>query len=297
MAIRPPSLRSIAAFEAVARLGSFAKAAQELHLTQSAISHSVRALEERIGEALIDRSKTTATLTPTGATLASRVRVSLSLLNEAFQMESTAARSTLVVSALGSVAERLLVPRLPSFFSAHADIEIHLHATRRLADLKNGEADIAIRFGPGHWPGLSAALLARDTVFPVASPHYRGGHLPQALSDLSECDIIVHPAISWQLWLEAADAPNNLKRGQLTTDDAALMIQAAIAGCGVALVNEKLVREDLAAGRLVKLFGTEASDDYAHWVVWDNSSPKLATILRFVEWARGEFATLDLPGP
>ena len=295
MAIRPPSLRSIAAFEAVARLGSFAKAAQELHLTQSAISHSVRALEERLGETLFDRGKTSATLTPTGATLASRVRVSLSLLNEAFQVERTAARSTLVVSALGSIAERLVVPRLPAFFSSHPDIEIHLHATRRLADIKNGEADIAIRFGPGHWPGLSSALLARDTVFPVASPHYRAGNLPRTLSDLRECEIIVHPAISWQLWLEAADAANDLRRGQLTTDDASLMIHAAIAGCGVALVNEKLVRADLAAGRLVKLFDTEAADDYAHWVVWDNSSPKLATILQFVEWARAEFAALELP--
>lgn len=284
MAIRPPSLRAIAAFEAAARLGSFARAAEELHLTHSAVSHAVRTLEERLGTSLFERGKNVVTLTQDGTTLASRVRLSLDLLSEAFDLAPTTSRSKLVVSALGSVANRILVPRLPEFFALRPDVEVELQATRRLADIKGGEADVAIRFGRGQWPGLSSKLLSKDTVFPVAAPHYRGGALPRTTAELAEADLIIHPAISWRVWLDGSGAPEAPRRGQLATDDSLLMIKAAIVGCGVALVNGTLVRDDLAEGRLVKLFDLEVDDDYAHWAVWDGGSPRLSNIVQFVDW-------------
>jgi LysR family glycine cleavage system transcriptional activator len=293
MAIRPPSLRAIAAFEAAARLGSFAKAAEELNLSQSAVSHAVRTLEERLGEILFDRSRSAVVLTQAGATLASRVRLSLSLLNEAFETISEPQRMRLVVSTLGSVAEKLVIPRLPAFFALYPDIEIELHASRRLADLKNHEADVAVRFGQGQWPGLTAVELAKDKVFPVASPHYLAKVMGDSKDDLSTCQTIVHPAISWRLWHHAAGLPNEIQGGQLITDDALLMIKAAIAGCGVALVNETLVRDDIAAGRLVRILQTEIEDDYSHWVVWDSTSAKVHLIKPFVDWLVAEFATLS----
>lgn len=290
MAIRPPSLRAIAAFEAAARLGSFAKAAEELNLSQSAVSHAVRTLEERLGEILFDRSRSAVVLTQAGATLASRVRLSLSLLNEAFETISEPQRMRLVVSVLGSVAEKLIIPRLPAFFALHPDIEIELHASRRLADLKNHEADVAVRFGQGQWPGLTGVELAKDKVFPVAAPDY----LNEVMGgDLSKCQTIVHPAISWRLWHDAAGLPNEIPSGQLITDDALLMIKAAIAGCGVALVNETLVRDDIEARRLVKVMQTEIEDDYSHWAVWDSTSAKVPLIKPFVDWLVTEFATLN----
>jgi LysR family glycine cleavage system transcriptional activator len=293
MAIRPPSLRAIAAFDAAARLGSFAKAAEELNLTHSAISHAVRGLEERLGVMLFDRGRTALTLTPAGATLASRTRLSLSLLTEAFEPQSAPTRALLVVSTLTSVAQHIIIPRLPDFLATHGDIEIELHATRKLADIKNNEADIAVRFGRGQWPGVSATLLAADTVFPVASPLYRSGNLPSTLADLMDCEIIAHPAISWRAWLDAAGVSGALPKGRLTTDDSALMIAAAISGCGIALVNETLVRSDLEAGCLVKLFPIEVEDDYAHWAVWNASSPKLLVVQQFIDWIRSVFEDLN----
>ena len=118
--------------------------------------------------------------------------------------------------------------------------------------MKSSEADVAIRFGRGQWPGLTSQLLAKDTVFPVAAPHYRGGRLPQQLCDLTDCEIIIHPAISWRFWLEAAGSRVERLNGSLITDDSLLMIEAAINGQGVALVNGHLVEEDLASGRLAE---------------------------------------------
>ena len=232
------------------------------------------------------------TLTEEGATLASRVRLSLDLLSEAFDTEQVASRSKLVVSALGSVAGRILLPQLPRFFALRPDIEIELQATRRLADIKGGEADVAVRFGRGQWPGLNSKLLATDTVFPVAAPHYRDGALPKTAADLAESDLIIHPAISWRLWLDGSNSLDAPRRGQLATDDSLLMMEAAIAGCGVALVNGTLVRDDLASGRLVKLFDLEVGDDYSHWAVWDNNSPRLTDVVQFVDWLGSCFEAL-----
>jgi LysR family transcriptional regulator, glycine cleavage system transcriptional activator len=295
MPVRPPSLRAIAAFEAAARLGSFVKAAEELNLTQSAVSYAVRGLEERLGMTLFDRGKATVTLTQSGATLASRVRLSLSLLNEAFETQAPRERSRLVVSVLGAVAHHIVIPRLATFFAANDDIEIDLRPTRKLADLKSQEADVAIRFGQGQWPGLHAALLAKDVVCAVTSPQFRDGDLPKTPAELLDCDTIIHPAISWRLWLDAAGLSGEMPKGPLRTDDGALMMEAAAQGCGVALVHEKLARRDLTSGRLVKLFPIDAEDDYAHYAVWDNESPKLPMIQRFVDWLRLEFAALDTP--
>lgn len=295
MAVRPPSLRAIAAFEAAARLGSFVRAAEELNLTQSAVSYAVRGLEERLGIALFDRSKALIALTPAGAALAGRVRLCLNLLNEAFDTQGSPERSPLVVSTLGAVAQHIVIPRLPTFFAENEDIEIDLRPTRKLVDLKGQEADVAIRFGQGPWPGLRAMLLAKDVICAVASPNFRNGNLPRTPADLLDCETIVHPVVSWRLWLDAADLAGQIRKGPLTTDDGALMVEAAAQGCGVALVHEKLARRDLLSGRLVKLFPIEAEDDYAHWAVWDSESPKLPTIGRFVDWLRREFAALDAP--
>jgi LysR family transcriptional regulator, glycine cleavage system transcriptional activator len=295
MAVRPPSLRAIAAFEAAARLGSFVKAADELNLTQSAVSYAVRGLEDRLGIALFDRSKATVTLTHAGATLASRVRLSLSLLSEAFDTQAPPERSHLVVSVLGAVAHHIVIPRLAAFFAANDDIEIDLRPTRKLADIKNQEADLAIRFGHGQWPGLQATLLARDAICAVASPKFRNGDLPKTPTDLLDCDTIIHPSISWRVWLDAADLSDDLRKGPLRTDDGALMMEAAAQGCGVALVHEKVARHELTSGRLVKLFPIEAEDTYAHWAVWDNESAKLPIIHRFVDWLKQEFQALGAP--
>src|SRR4051812_28162986 len=150
MPARPPSLRAIAAFEATARHSSLTRAAAELNLTTSAISHAITALEARLQTRLLDRSRRRVALTPAGQALAIRVRLSLALLGEAFDATPWLERGRLVLSTLDSIAERVLVPALPDFARAFPDVVLELRTGSALADVER-DADLAIRFGPGGW--------------------------------------------------------------------------------------------------------------------------------------------------
>lgn len=283
MPARPPSLRSIAAFEAAARHRSFTRAAAELNLTTSAISHAVKALETRLRTRLFERSGRTLNLTPQGQTLVTRVRLSLSLLSDAFDTSPWLRRDRLVVSTLASIGRRL-APRLGEFRDRFPNVELELRCGSALADVASDDADVAIRFGPGGWTGLQSRHLADETLFPVASPSYRGGRLPASLSDLRDCTLIRHPESSWRLWLDplgcdAGDFPSHL-----TIDDLSVGLEAAAGGVGVALARSWLVRDQLESGRLVRLLEHEVSAEYAYWAVWSGGSARRALIISFVDW-------------
>jgi LysR family transcriptional regulator, glycine cleavage system transcriptional activator len=177
MPARPPSLRAIAAFEAAARHQSFAKAAQELNLSHGAISHAIRGLEARLGQQLFDRTGRSVSLTEDGRLLAARVRLSLSLLADAFDVSPWLRSSGLIISVLHSFAQKFLIARLQGFYDREPGAQLQLRCTPTVADLEGGEIDLGIRFGPGRWAGLQSRHLADEWLFPVASPAYRCGEL------------------------------------------------------------------------------------------------------------------------
>lgn len=288
MPVRPPSLRSIAAFEAAARHQSFTRAAAELNLTTGAVSHAIKALELRLDRLLFERSGRKVALTEDGRALATQVRLSLTLLADAFDISPWLRRDRLIVSALPSVAEKILIPRLGSLREALPGVAIDLRCSAALADLD--DVDVAIRFGPGGWSALQCRHLSDERLFPVASPSYRGGDLPQDVEQLSECLLIHHPDSNWRLWLDPLDLSAADFPSWLAIDDSALVLQAAAAGHGVALARSRLAADDLAAGRLVRLFDHDVAAEYSYWAVWSGSSPKRASIERFVDWAAGAFA-------
>lgn len=295
MAVRPPSLRSIAAFEAAARHQSFAKAADELNLTHGAISHAIKGLETRLASELFDRSGRGVILTEAGRVLAGRVRLSMSLLSEAFETRPWLQRSRLVVSVSPSVAATFIGPRLGRFRERHPDILLDLRIDAGLARVGEGAVDVGFRWGPGGWAGLSAVKLADEQLFPVASPDYE--HMPATPADLLEQDLIIHPELPWSTWFAAAGVEAAQMRTACTINDSQLTLVAAAAGAGIALARSLLAQCDLAAGRLVKLFDVEVSANYSYWLVWSPVSPKLATIELFKAWLSEELKSPPCVSP
>jgi LysR family glycine cleavage system transcriptional activator len=288
MPVRPPSLRSIAAFDAAARHASFTKAAAELNLTPGAISHAIKALEERLDQTLFERNGRTVALTPAGLTLAAKVRVSLGLLSDAFETTPWRALDRLVVSTTGSIAQKILLPRLGELQASIPAARLDIRTTDALADFDEG-IDLAIRFGPGGWRGLQSHKLAEERLVPVVGPTYRAGGRPRNQAELADHILIHHAESGWRLWLDPAQPDPTRTASALFLADQALVIDAAAAGHGVGLVRERLADEELRSGRLVQILDRTVPAEYAYWAVWSASSPKLSLIEAFVEAAAAIF--------
>ena len=295
MAFRPPSLRSIAAFEAAARHASFTRAADELNLTPGAISHAIRGLEVRLGQQLFFRTGRAVKLTPAGQTLAARVRLSLGLLTDAFETVPWRARDRLIVSTTYSIGQKILAPILPDLQAACAGARLDLRCTDSLADFEDG-IDVAIRFGPGGWRGLESRLLGNEQLFPVISPHYAGAP-PATQAQLADHVMIHHPESGWRLWLDPAEPDPTDSGKALHVDSALMVLDAAASGVGIGLARARLAAADLASGRLVRILDRASPAEYLYWAVWNGASPKLALIAAFVgavaETFNGEFPSTD----
>ena len=282
MPVRPPSLRSIAAFEAAARHASFTKAAEELNLTPGAISHAIKALEVRLDQQLFERRGRGIRLTTAGLSLAAKVRLSLGLLSDAFEARPWRSLGRGVISTTGSIAQKILVPNLQRLQSSCLGVRLDIRTSDALADFDEG-VDVAIRFGPGGWRGLQSRLLGTEQLFPVVHPKFRDGDLPQSQAELGNCTLIHHPESSWRLWLDPAEPDPTRSAFAFYCDDAVLVLEAAMTGEGVALARGRIVNADLCAGRLVRIIGRAVPAEYRYWAVWSASSPKFELIAAFVD--------------
>lgn len=281
MPVRPPSLRAIAAFEAAARHESFTKAADELNLTQSAISHAVRSLELRLGVALFDRFGRAVVLTDAGRAFVSRLRLSLNLISEAFEAPARAGRARLIVAATPGIAERVLATRLPAFLARNPDRELELRTASGTSEVTAGEADVAILYGAGACAGLTQRRLAGETLFPVAAP---SAGLPRRPEDLVRASLIQQPENPWRLWLEQVGLGELPIHAALCADNPLAALELARNGAGICLARGLLVRDDLQAGRLVRVFEAEASLREDYTAVWNPASPQADVIRLFVDW-------------
>jgi len=290
--VRPPSLRAIAAFEAAARHESFTKAADELNLTQSAISHAIRSLELRLGVDLFDRFGRTVALTEAGRAFVSRLRLSLNLISEAFEAPGRIGRARLVVAATAGIGERILAARLPDFMSRFPDRELELRTVSGVSEVTAGEADVAVLFGAGACAGLTQRRLAGEALFPVAAP---GPDLPRRPEDLVHMALIHQPEHPWRLWLEQVGLTDLPTAAALSADSPMAALELARGGAGVCLARGLMVREDLRAGRLVRLFDAEAvlREEYA--AVWNPASPRADVIRPFVDWLAGALEPAATP--
>ena len=291
MVRRLPSLNALRAFEAAARHLSFTRAAQELHVTQAAISHQVKALEEHLGRKLFRRLNRALLLTDDGQAYLPSVSRAFTLLNDATSdLLTKQAPGPLTVSALPSFAARWLVPRLGRFRQIRPDIDLRIDPSAALSDFAGGDVDVGIRYGRGKYPGMRADWLMTEDIFPVCSPALlEGPHPLQDPGDL-EHQVLLHDDGhgDWRTWLLAAGADRvDATRGPIFTDSS-MLIQAAMAAQGVALARGVLAADELAAGRLVRPFTLSLPTEYAYYLVCPINAAEQPKIAAFRDWLLGE---------
>jgi len=293
MAERLPPLNALRCFDIAAKHLSFTKAAAELHVTHSAVSHQIKALEEWLGLPLFRRVNRGLVLTEAGQAYLKPIREAFERLGDATRRLRVRERSgPLTVSVMPSFAGKWLVPRLGRFRQRHPDIDVRISASSELVDFERDDVDIAVRYGRGNWPGLRVELLMHETLFVVCSPSLLQG--PDAIR--APADIARHTLLSdldwridvWQIWFEAAGLGVVEGRRALSFNYSNLMIQAAVDGLGVALSQHALAGDDLAAGRLVRPFDISLPTEYAYYVVMPEVSAERPKIAAFRDWLKDE---------
>jgi LysR family transcriptional regulator, glycine cleavage system transcriptional activator len=283
-----PSLNGLRAFDAAARHLSFTRAAAELHVTQTAISHQIRRLEAQLGVRLFVRRNRALMLTREAQGYLPAVRSAFEDLRRATARLQRGDRDGLLtVSTTASLAAKWLVSRVAAFQDAHPAIEVRITTSAHLVDFRREEVDLAVRYGHGSWPGLRARWLMAEDIFPVCSPALLRRKPLRQPEDLVH-HTLLHATVAredWQLWLTAAGQPVTLalRRG-LTFDQSFMALQAAIDGLGVALGRSHLVETDLAAGRLVVPFDLALPADAGFYVVAPEETADTPKIGLFRDW-------------
>ncbi len=270
MARRLPPLNALRAFEAGARHLSFTKAAEELYVTQAAISHQVKLLEQDLGVSLFRRMTRKLALTEAGRALQRVAGEALDAIAEAAErLRDAPGGRTLTLSLTPTFGVKWLAQRLGRFWALHPEIDLRLCHSNLLVDFSRDEMDAAVRWGGGAWPGLEAVYLMRAGLTPVCSPALiEGPHPLRTPKDLRHRTLLHERDYEeWTEWLAVAGAREVEARRGPMIDDPSVLHQAAIDGQGVALSSENLIREDLAAGRLVKPFDVDLDRDNAYYLV------------------------------
>ena len=301
---RLPPLKALKAFEAAARQGSFARAAQELFVTQTAISHQIKLLEEYLGCLLFERRPNGLALTPQGHAIYPSISAGFEHFESAMTLlprPAQAAAQVLVVSALPSFTQEWLMPRLVDFRARWPEVDVLIQTDYHMADLSGDVADVAIRFGRGGFgDDLRADLLSTETVTPVCSPSLLkrrvGDYAPQDLASFtllnSTVRMVHEPWMSWDLWLEEVgmDASDVVTGPRFS--DPLLILRAAMAGGGMVLGRSMLVHDHLHAGRLVAPFPQWVKPILSsYYLVSTSEKAKLERVAVFREWLLAQFST------
>lgn len=258
------------AFDVAARNLNLSAAAQEMNVTHAAVSRQVKQLEERLGVKLFERLPRGLKLTAHGALLAAGTREAFDRLASAIDDVSIpAVRRKLTISTFASLSARWLMPRVQAFSQLFPDTDLQVVTTTRLVDFNRDDVDIAIRFGSGQYPGLHVVPLFRPKEIVVCSPELlkRGPKL-EVLSDLKHYALLHDDSYhSWERWLKAAGAKGVNPRRGVICGDRNSMLQAALEGQGVAIASNVFAANELAAGRLVQVFGNAITSPFAIYAV------------------------------
>jgi LysR family transcriptional regulator, glycine cleavage system transcriptional activator len=293
MTARLPSLNGLRAFEAAARHLSFTNAAAELNVTQTAISHQIRRLEEELGLRLFIRQNRSLALTPEARDYLPGIRAAFNDLRLATdRLLRKDNDQVLTVSTLASLAAKWLLPRLSAFQEAHPGIDVRITTSMSLVDFQRDDVDAAIRYGRGQWPGLRADWLMADQLFPVCSPALLAGNRPLRCPEDLAHHVLLHTSGAssddWRLWLTAAGMPANLSTQPGLTFDLNLMtVQAAIDGIGVAVGRTSYVEADIAKGRLVVPFKITLPADAGFYLVSPEVRADSRKLSAFRQWLIG----------
>lgn len=279
---RPPSLQTLRTLEAAARHRSFSKAAEELGVTHGAVSHRVREVEARLGAVMFERRGNAMEPTRAALQLLPTIRQTLELIASIFPPPPPAARRLLSVGVLQSFAAHWLIPRLASFHAANPGVFIALDPGLDPSPIGPGGVDAAIRYGSGAWPALKVTRLLADSVYPACSPQYRDRLGIEDVADLARCHLLRNSWQPWTPWFQRAGLQLPEPTDSHPYEDAGLMLDAAVAGHGVALVRRVLAHDAIASGRLVRLSPVEHPFDGAYHFV--RAQPYDSAIEAFGTW-------------
>ncbi|PTL82985.1 transcriptional regulator GcvA [Vitiosangium sp. GDMCC 1.1324] len=284
---RIPPLGALRAFEAGARHLSFTRAAAELCVTQAAISHQVRQLEDWLGVTLFERRGHALALTAKGAAYLRELTPAFDRMSEATARLYEREQGPLRLTVLPSFASCWLLPRLERFRQLHPDIELHLTSSAELWDFLDERFDVGIRSGLGRWTGLKAEQISQEALSPVCSPS-----LAKKLRSPSELRKVrlLHdtPKDGWRRWLDFAGVDGVDAEVGPVFNDAGLALQAAVQGHGVALGRLMLASDDLKAGRLVQPFAKVLPNDFSYWLVHPRPLAGRSDVAAFRTWLLSE---------
>ena len=324
---RPIGMGHLRAFEAVARHLNFRAAAEELSLTQSAVSRQIQALEDEVGASLFLRHTRAVELTSAGSMLLRAAGTALERVdNTVRQIRQSAGRKSVAITTWASFASMWLIPRLEAFQRDHPDIDIRIDATDSAVDLATADVDMALRYAVPQAVPPGAIRLFGEKLTPVASPWLLQSHPIQRIEDLAGCSLIeagdAHRTrhlewLTWQRWLEHFAGPETAPRGRKAASSkprlnpqrwlyfnyAQQIVQAAVIGQGVALARLPLVAESLASGALVEpLPHTRIDSPLVYWLVMAPRSEHRPEVKAFADWLLGQAAATreaigDVPDP
>lgn len=283
-----PPIADLLAFEATSRHTSISRAAQELHLTQSAVSRQIRQLEGQLGLALFHRVRQRVVLTDAGRVYAVDVRAVLQQLSGATQktMAWADGGGLLNLAVLPTLGTRWLIPRLVDFAARYPDVTVNIASRHEPFDFAQVPLDAAIHFGTPHWAGAVCEYLMHEEVVPLCSPGYQQQHGIWQIQDLSSVVLLqqtTRPA-QWADWFEqvGADSAHALRGPQF--EQFAMIAQAAVSGLGAALLPRFLVETEISAGALVELFPQALTSTDAYYLVYPESRAQAPLVQAFRDW-------------
>ncbi|AKL43334.1 TPA: LysR family transcriptional regulator [Serratia marcescens] len=284
-------LHVLPTFVIAARLENLRATAQQVHLTHGAVSQQIQLLEQAVGYPLFERRGRGVRLNAAGKEMLAAVEPALQALQQGVARARRAAASqTLRISVLPSFAHYWLLPRLPAFHEACADIALDIDASLTLQDLSQRGFDAAIRIGNGQWAGLQAQRIASGDVLPVASPDM-ALQWGTAFENGGDVPLLEHDVSPWRAWFNT-QGRSLCGRQQALFNDAGLLIRAAEQGFGIALAKTLLVQDAIAAGRLVALAAPCRLSDDDVYLVWPQTAGLTPAVLRLLQWLQQQLAAI-----
>lgn len=284
---RLPPLNALRAFEAAARHLSFTRAAEELFVTQAAVSHQIKGLEEFLGMKLFLRKNRTLLLTEEGQSYFLEIKdIFVSLQDATNRLLAMGAKGSITVALPPSIAVQWMVPRLSDFARLHPDIDVRIKAVDSEDGFLTDDVDLAIYYGKGRWPGLVAEKLYAEYLVPVCSPSLLMGSKPLDTLDDLKNHMLLHDTSreSWKSFIRHFNVLGvNVNHGPIFSHTM-LVLQAAALGQGIALVDNALARPDIAMGRLVCPFEERMTTKQAYYIVFREAQSELGRIQTFKDW-------------
>ena len=284
---RCPPLNALRAFEATARLGSFSLAADELCVTQGAVSRQVGKLEDHLGVTLLSRGARRTTLTFEGARFYASVHEAFERILDASEMFSRKGDPlVLKVKVPPTFGIRWFVPRLVQFHGLHPDIDVQIRTSHQPVDFAQEDVDVAIHWGMGEWDGVSTDHILNEELTPVCSPTLLTDRPLARPADLAHHVLLrsMNRTNDWRIWLEAAGATEVDWSRALKFENSGLTYQAAIDGLGVVVAQRAFIADDLAAGRLITPFPLSVPGERGYYLVYPPDRLRLTRVAEFRRW-------------